>query len=151
MQFDSVSAIIEEDVSIGDGSMIWYFAHLMEGVKLGLNCSIGEKTFLGKGVIIGDDVRIGNSVNIYDGAIIKNRVFIGNNTSFTNVRTPRIGKPSKFLDTIVEDDVSIGANATIVAGVKLGKGCVIADGAVVVGNIPPMSFAHGNPARIKIR
>src|SRR3990167_11104431 len=99
----SVSAIIENDVLIGQGSFVWYFTHLMDGVRLGMNCSVGEKSFIGRRVLIGDNVRIGNNVNIYEGAIIRNDVFIGNNVSFTNVRKPKATKKaSKILNTIIE-------------------------------------------------
>lgn len=146
-----LSAIIEEDAIIGEHTSVWYFAHISEGVRIGVSCSIGERSYIGRGVIIGDNVRIGNGVNIYPGAIIKNGVFIGNNTSFTNVRKPLVGKKGKILDTIVEDGVSIGANATIVGGVKIGKGAVVADGAVVVGHVPDGAWANGNPARVKTK
>ena len=146
-----VSAIIEKNAISGNDTIAWYFSHICEGARVGDNCSIGEKSYIGKGVLIGDNVRIGNNVNIYEGAIIKNNVFVGNNTAFTNVRKPIAGKKGKKLDTIIEDDVSIGANCTIVGGIKIGRGAIIADGAVVVSNVPDGAWANGNPAKIKIR
>ena len=147
----SVSAIIEENVSFGDGSFVWYFAHICTGARLGRSVNIGEKSYIGAGVIIGDNVKVGNNVNIYPGAIIKDNVFIGNNVSFTNVRKPNVLKKGKPLDTIIEEGVSIGANSTIVGGVKIEKDAIIADGAVVVGNVPSGAWVNGNPGRIKIR
>ena len=145
----SVSAIIEENVTIGEDTFIWYFTHVMSGVKIGRKCSVGEKSFIGRGVLVGDNVKIGNNVNIYEGAIIKDNVFIGNNVSFTNVRKPKAQiKAKKFLNTLIEDGVSIGANATIVGGVKIGKDSVVADGSVVIKNIPDGVFVAGNPATI---
>lgn len=148
---NSVSCIIEEDVTFGENSFAWYFTHICKGAKIGKNTNIGEKSYIGKNVIIGNNVKIGNNVNIYEGAIIKDNVFIGNNVSFTNVRKPKADAIGKLLDTIIEYGVSIGANATIVGGIKIGKEAVIADGAVVVGNVPPFSWANGNPAKIKTK
>ena len=150
----SVSAVIEEDVQIGKGSFVWYFSHVMSGAKIGQDCTIGEKVFIGKDVIIGDRVKIGNGASICEGAIIKDDVFVGMNAVFTNVRKPvAFRKAEKYLDTIIEERSSIGANATVVGGVRVGKGSMIADGAVVIGNLPDGILAAGNPARIikKIR
>lgn len=149
MEFYAVSSIIEKDVIIGEGSFVWYFSHIMEKARIGAFCSIGEKSFIGKKVLIGDNVKIGNNVNIYEGTIIKDNVFIGNGVSFTNVRQPKVGTKGKILDTIVDELASIGANATIVGGIKIGKGAVIADGSVVIGDVAPGTFVAGNPARRK--
>lgn len=146
-----LSAIIEENVSIGDGTKVWYYSHICTKVKMGRDCVIGERTYIGEGVILGDNVKVGNGVNIYSGTVIKDGVFIGNNTSFTNVRKPMARKVGKRLDTIVEEGASIGANSTIVGGVKIGKNAIVADGAVVVGNVPDNAWANGNPAKVKIR
>lgn len=150
-KYQFLSAVIEENVILGDGTKVWYFAHICQDVRIGTDCNIGERSYIGRGVIMGDNVRVGNGVNIYPGAIIKSGVFIGNNSSFTNVRKPQVGKKGKQLDTIVEENASIGANATIVGGVKIGKGAIIADGAVVVGHIPDGAWANGNPAKIKTK
>jgi len=141
-------SIVEDDVSIGDGTKIWYFSHVRTKAKIGRNCNIGDYCYIDKKVIIGDDVRIGNKVSIYQGAIIKDRVFIGNGTSFTNVKKPFAYKKAKrYLDTIVEEDVSIGANCTIVAGVKIGRGAIVGDGAVVIRDVPERTFVGGTPAK----
>lgn len=147
----SVSAIIEENVSFGEGTFVWYFSHVCEGARLGRSVNVGERSYIGTGVIIGDNVKVGNNVNIYSGAIIKDNVFIGNNVSFTNVRKPNVFKKGVKLDTIVEEGVSIGANSTIVGGIKIEKNAIIADGAVVVGDVPEGAWVNGNPGRIKIR
>lgn len=143
------NSIIELDVSIGEGTKVWYFVHIMQGARIGRNCNIGDYCFFGKKVIVGDGVKFGNNVNIYQGTIIKDRVFIGNNVSFTNVRKPRIGKIGKILDTIIEEGVSIGANSTIVGGIKIGKNATIADGSVVFFDVQENSFVAGNPAKVK--
>lgn len=155
MSFRYISSVIEKNVEIGDNTNIWYFSHLCDGVRVGNDCSIGQGVYLGPGVILGDNVRISNGVNIYPGTIIKNDVWIGNNTSFTNVRTqsvvkrPTSGKKGKISYTIIENGASIGANVTVVAGVRVGVSAVIADGSVVVDNIPDGSWANGNPAHVK--
>lgn len=145
----SVSAVIEDNVSIGDGSFVWYFSHIMDNVKIGKNCTIGEKVFIGKNVMIGDRVKVGNGANICEGAIIKDDVFIGMGANLTNVRKPlAYKKAEKYLDTIIEEKVSLGANTTVVGGTRIGKGAMVADGAVVIGNLPDAVLAVGNPARI---
>ncbi len=147
--FLTESTIIETDVSIGENTKIWYFTHIREHAKIGSNCNIGDYCYVDKKVIIGNDCRIGNQVSIYDGVIIKDKVFIGNGVRFTNVRKPKASKRSdRFLDTIVDDNVSIGAGAIIVGGVKIGKNSIIGEGAVVISDIPEGVFAVGNPARI---
>jgi len=146
-----VSCIIEKNVSFGDGAFAWYFTHICTGAKIGKNTNIGEKSYIGKNVIIGDNVKIGNNVNIYEGAIVKDNVFIGNNVSFTNVRKPKADARGRLLDTIIGFGVSIGANSTIVGGIKIGDNSIIADGAVVVGNVPENAWVNGNPGKVKIR
>lgn len=134
--FIADNSIIEEDVQIGDNSKVWYFSHIMNGVKIGENCSIGERVFIGRKVLIGNNVKIGNGTNIYEGAIIKDDVFIGNNVSFTNVRYPRAWRKAReFLPVIVEEKATINANAIITGGVRIGKSSNIGDGAIVRNNV----------------
>ena len=143
------NTIVEEGVTIGEETKIWYFSHIREGAKIGSKCNIGDYCYIDKKVIVGNDCKIGNNVSVYEGAILKDKIFIGNGTKFTNVRKPKaIKKAKKFLDTIIEDNVSIGANCTIVGGVKIGRNSIIGDGAVVIGDIPEDVFAVGNPAHI---
>ena len=143
------NSIIEKDVSIGDGTKVWYFSHIREGAKLGKNCNVGDHVYIDQKVIIGNDCKIGNSASIYQGAIIKDGVFIGKGVTVTNVRKPKaLKKAKKYLDTIIEDGVSIEANCTIVGGVKIGKNSIIGAGATVIGDIPEDVFVVGNPAHI---
>ena len=145
----SVSAIIDENVSIGEGSFIWYFSHVMRGAKIGKRTTIGEKCFIGQNVVIGDDVKIGNNTNIYEGAVIKDRVFIGNNVSFNNVKVPVAHrKAQRYLPTIVDNNVSIGANVTILPGIMIEEGAIIGDGTCVVLPVPRYCLVVGNPGRI---
>ncbi len=148
--FIASNSIVEENVSVGDGTKIWYFSHISEGAKIGKNCNLGDSVFVGKKVIIGNDVRVGNDVTIVQGVIIRDNVFVGPGVKFTNVRKPKADKKSKkFLDTIVNDGVSIGSNATIVAGVTIGSNVIIADGAVVISDLEDNGFYAGNPATVK--
>ncbi|MBI2723273.1 MAG: N-acetyltransferase [Bacteroidetes bacterium] len=147
--FFATSAVIERNVSIGEETKIWYFSHIREGAKLGKECNVGDYCFIGENVIIGDDVRLGNGCQLYDGLIIKDHVRIGNNVSFTNVRKPSAKHKGKHLDTIVEEYVTIGANCTIVGGIKIGQSAQIADGSVVFFDVPDGVFVAGNPGRIK--
>ncbi len=134
--FIAVSAIIETNVEIGDNTKVWYFSHLMEGSRVGRDCILGERVFLGRNVILGDNVKIGNGSNLYEGTIIRDKVFIGNNVSFTNVRYPRAWrKANQFLNTIVEEGATIGANAVITAGVRVGKNSTVGDGAIVINDV----------------
>jgi UDP-2-acetamido-3-amino-2,3-dideoxy-glucuronate N-acetyltransferase len=143
------NSIVEDTVSIGDGTKIWYFCHIREKAKIGRDCSIGDNCFIDKGVIIGDKVRIGNKVSLYNGVIIKDNVFIGNGATFTNVRKPKSGKKGKVLNTIIEEGASIGANSTIVAGVTIGKGASVAEGAIVYYDVPEGAFVASNVAHSK--
>ena len=147
--FVAKGSLIEDGAEIGDGTKIWFFCHIRKGAKIGKNCNIGNGCYIDTGVILGNDVRVGNNVSLYKGFIAKDRVFIGNSATFTNVRKPRVDKKQKlYLDTIVSEDVYIGANATIVAGVRIGQGSIITEGSVVVRNIYPDSFVLGNPGKI---
>ena len=150
MNFLATSSIIESDVNIGEGTRIWYFSHVCESSKIGKNCNIGDQCYIGRGVIIGNDTKVGNNVSIYSGVVVQARGFVGNGTSFTHVRKPMATRKAKrLLDTIIEDDVSIGANATIVCGIRIGEGAVVADGAVVLHDVNEKEFVAGNPARVK--
>src|SRR3990167_3095145 len=147
--FIAPGVIIEDDVTIGENTKIWYFAHVMSTAKVGRDCIIGEQCFVGKGVMIGDGCKIGNQSQIVEGVILKNNIRIGLGVKFTNVRKPSAKKKGKFLDTIVDDDVTIESNATIQGGVKIGKGAIIGAGAVVIEHIPAGVFVVGNPAKVK--
>lgn len=148
MIYISPLAIVEEDVSIGDGTKIWHFAQVREGAKIGRDCSIGKCAYIDKGVIIGDDVRIANDVSVYKGTIIKDGVFISKGVAISNVRKPHAKKKAtSYLDTIIEDGVSIGINASIAGGVKIDKNAIVGEGAVVIGDVPADTFVAGNPAR----
>lgn len=150
MNVYSVSSIIENDVSLGDGTRIWYFSHIMEGARLGRDCNIAERVFIGKKVIIGDNVRIGNDSKIFEGAIIKNNTRIGCDVRITNVRKPHSTKKArKFQTTLIGENVVIDAGSTIEGGVTIGDGAIIGKNSMVLYDVPENTFVCGNPAKIK--
>ena len=138
----------EEKTEIGQGTKIWRRCHIMGG-KIGKNCSIGQNCFMASGAELGDGCKVQNNVSLYSGVKCKNNVFVGPSVVFTNDRNPRASFPKggKYIETIIEDGVSIGANSTIVCGIKLGKGSFIGAGSVVTKNVEPYCVVYGNPAR----
>ena len=136
------SAIISEDTQIGKNTKIWHYSHIFGSSTVGENCVIGQNVMIGPNVIVGNGCKIQNNVSLYKGIILEDDVFCGPSCVFTNVKTPRA-----FSRTIVRRGVSIGANATIVCGVELGKFCMIGAGALVTRNIKPYSLVIGSPAK----
>jgi len=138
-----------ESSDIGEDTCIWAFSHVLPGAKIGTGCNICDHVFIENDVIIGDRVTIKNGVQIWDGIRIGNDVFIGPNVTFTNDKFPRSKQlPERFLRTVVEDGASIGANATILPGLRIGSKAMVGAGAVVTQNVPPHAIVTGNPARI---
>lgn len=136
-----------QSVDVGDDTRIWQFAVVLAGARIGKNCNICAHTFIENDVVIGDNVTIKCGVQLWDGLRVGNNVYIGPNATFCNDKHPKSGnKNFECLLTIIEDDVSIGANATILPGVKLGKGCVVGAGAVVTKNVRAGAIVVGNPA-----
>ncbi len=129
---------------------IWHFSHIMASSKIGSNVSIGQNCFVGENVEIGNNVKIQNNVSLYEGLIVKDSVFIGPSAVFTNVIKPRSEYPTnkKYSNTLVNEGVSIGANATIVCGTVLGEYCFIGAGSVVTRDVPNNALVVGNPAKI---
>lgn len=146
--FSHKSAIISEDTNIGKNTKIWHYSHIFGSSILGENCVIGQNVMIGPNVIVGNGCKIQNNVSLYKGIILEDDVFCGPSCVFTNVKTPRtfIDRSNEFSRTIVRRGVSIGANATIVCGVELGKFCMIAAGALVTKNVRPYSLVMGLPA-----
>jgi UDP-2-acetamido-3-amino-2,3-dideoxy-glucuronate N-acetyltransferase len=143
------NAIVESE-KIGDDTRIWAFAHVLPGAVLGNNCNINDHTFIENDVVIGNNVTVKSGVYIWDGVRLGDNVFIGPNVTFTNDLRPRSKQyPDEFKKTIVEEWASIGANATIVAGITIGKYAMIGAGSVVTKNIPNNTLWYGNPARFK--
>ena len=135
--------------AIGDGTRIWQFAVVLKGARIGRNCNVCANTFIEGDVVVGDNVAVKCGVQLWDGVRIGNNVTLGPNATFTNDRRPdRTKKEWTCLETIVEDEVTIGANATILPGLRLGKGCFVGAGSVVTKDVPPGVTVVGNPARI---
>lgn len=143
------SAIIDEGASIGRGTKIWHFCHIMPQATIGENCNLGQNVFIANKVKIGDGVKIQNNVSLYEGLECAENVFIGPSAVFTNIKNPRSEFPrqSQYRTTKIERGVTIGANATIVCGITLGQYSFIAAGAVVTQNIQPFSLVAGVPAK----
>lgn len=143
------TAIIDDGCLIGESSKIWHFSHLMNDSRLGKECNIGQNVFIASGVVIGNNVKIQNNVSLYSGVICEDDVFLGPSCVFTNVINPRsfINRKDEFRTTYVEKGATIGANATIICGNRIGAYALIGAGAVITKDIPPYSLWTGNPAR----
>lgn len=138
-----------ESESVGDGTRVWAFAHILSGATIGTNCNICDHVFIENDVVVGNDVTIKCGVQLWDGLRLGNRVFIGPNATFTNDRFPRSKQyPESFEQTIIEDGASIGANATILPGIRIARSAMIGAGAVVTKDVPPFAVVIGNPAVI---
>ena len=143
------TAVIDENCTIGAGTKIWHFCHIMSGCVIGENCNLGQNVVVSPGVVLGDNVKVQNNVSIYTGVICEDDVFLGPSMVFTNVINPRsaVSRKNAFQKTHVGRGASIGANATIVCGHDIGAYAMIGAGAVVTKNVPPYALVVGNPAR----
>tara|TARA_Y100001935_G_C17228592_1_gene469130 strand:- start:542 stop:1120 length:579 start_codon:yes stop_codon:yes gene_type:complete len=143
------SSFIDDNVVIGDNSKIWHFSHLMKNSKIGKNCNIGQNVVISPNVIIGNNVKIQNNVSVYTGVICEDDVFLGPSMVFTNVINPRsaINRQNEFLKTIIKKGATIGANATIICGNKVGKYAFIGAGSVVTKEVFDYELVIGNPAK----
>jgi len=147
--FSHETAVIDDGVEIGEGTRIWHFSHIMTGCKIGSNCNLGQNVVVSPDVILGNNVKVQNNVSIYTGVICEDDVFLGPSMVFTNVVNPRsaVIRRDKYIKTIVEKGATIGANATIVCGNKIGKFAFIGAGAVVTREVLPYALVVGNPSR----
>jgi UDP-2-acetamido-3-amino-2,3-dideoxy-glucuronate N-acetyltransferase len=143
------TAVIDENCSIGKGTKIWHFSHIMSGCKIGNDCNIGQNVVVSPKVILGNNVKIQNNVSVYTGVICEDDVFLGPSMVFTNVVNPRsaVNRRGQYVETLVKKGVSIGANATIVCGHPIGEYAFIGAGAVVTKEVAPYALVVGNPAR----
>ena len=143
------SSYIDDNVEIGEGTKIWHFCHVLPHTKIGKNCSFGQNCVIGPKVKIGDGVKAQNNISIYEGVEIEDDVFLGPSMVFTNVINPRafIQRKDEFKKTLLKKGCSIGANATIVCGVTIGRYALIGAGAVVNKNVPDFALMVGVPAR----
>ena len=140
-------AEVDAGAVLGPGTKVWQFATVCMGVVTGTNCAIGSGVYVGRYTKLGDGVRVQDKVHLTDRMTIGDRVFIGPCAVFVNDRHPRVNNPKyKPEPPVVEDDVSVGAGAVILPGVRLGEGCVVGAGAVVTKDVPPYATVVGNPA-----
>lgn len=147
--FAHETAVIDAGCQIGEGTKIWHFSHIMSNCSIGQQCSIGQNVVISPEVRIGNRVKIQNNVSVYTGVICEDDVFLGPSAVFTNVINPRsaIVRKNEYKPTLVQKGATIGANATIVCGITIGKYAFVGAGAVVTKNIPDYALVVGNPAR----
>ena len=144
------SSYVGENVKIGKGTKIWHFSHIQSGAEIGENCSFGQNVNVSNNVRIGNGVKVQNNVSIYEGVELEDYVFCGPSMVFTNDLTPRAKYPkgnTGYKRTLLKEGATVGANATIVCGHTIGKGAMIAAGAVVTGDVPDYALMAGIPAR----
>jgi len=147
--FAHETAIVDDGCTIGEGTKIWHFSHIMKDCTIGKGCNFGQNVVVSPGVVLGNNVKVQNNVSIYTGVTCDNDVFLGPSMVFTNVINPRsaVNRRDQYAKTHVGEGVSIGANATIVCGHDIGKFAFIGAGAVVTKNVPDYALLVGNPAR----
>lgn len=143
------TAIIDENVIIGEGTRVWHFCHVLSGSKVGENCNIGQNVVIGPDVSIGGSCKIQNNVSVYKGVTLEEGVFCGPSMVFTNIHNPRaeIKKMDQVKQTLVKKGATLGANCTIVCGATIGSYAFIGAGAVVTKDIASYALVVGNPAR----
>lgn len=147
--FAHETAVIDSGCEVGEETKIWHFSHIMSNCIIGKRCSIGQNVVISPEVRIGDRVKIQNNVSVYTGVICEDDVFLGPSAVFTNVINPRsaIVRKNEYKPTLVQKGATIGANATIVCGITIGKYAFVGAGAVVTKNIADYALVVGNPAR----
>jgi len=143
------SAVIDDGCEIGVGTKIWHFSHIMPNCRIGAGCNIGQNVVISPEVVLGKNVKVQNNVSIYTGVRCEDDVFLGPSMVFTNVFNPRsaVNRRSQYLETLVKQGATIGANATIVCGHTIGRYAFIGAGAVVTKDVPDYALVIGNPAR----
>jgi UDP-2-acetamido-3-amino-2,3-dideoxy-glucuronate N-acetyltransferase len=145
------TAVVDENVEIGEGTSVWHFSHIQSGTKIGEKCTLGQNVNVGNNVSIGSFCKIQNNVSVYEGVTLEDYVFCGPSMVFTNILNPRCKYPQRgaefYTKTLVKEGASIGANATIVCGTTLGKNCFIGAGTVVTKDVPDYALVVGTPGR----
>ncbi|MFM1557675.1 MAG: acyltransferase [Roseibacillus sp.] len=144
------TAVIDEGAMIGAGTRIWHFAHICSGARIGERCSFGQNTMVASGVTIGSNVKVQNNVSIYTGTVVEDDVFLGPSCVLTNITNPRsqVKRKELYEETVLKRGATVGANATIVCGITIGRYAFIAAGAVVASDVPDYAFVMGVPGRV---
>lgn len=145
------SSYVDEGAEVGKGTKIWHFSHVISGAKIGERCSFGQNVSVAGGTVIGNNVKVQNNVSIYEGTIIEDDVFLGPSCVLTNVTNPRsqVLRRALYEKTLLRRGASVGANATVVCGITIGRYAFIAAGAVVAKDVPDYALMIGVPARQK--
>lgn len=145
------SSYVDMPCTIGKGTKIWHFSHVMQNSVIGEGCNIGQNVVISPHCKVGNNVKIQNNVSLYTGVILEDDVFCGPSMVFTNVATPRshVSRKHEYQRTLVRRGATIGANATIVCGVTLGRYCFVGAGSVVTRDVPDYAMVYGNPARLR--
>lgn len=149
--FAHESAYIDEPCEIGSGTKIWHFCHVLKNARIGQKCILGQNVHIANDVVIGNNVKIQNNVSVYTGTVIEDDVFLGPSCVLTNVTNPRsqVNRHSLYEKTVIRRGTTVGANATVVCGITIGRYAFIAAGAVVAKDVPDYAFMIGVPARQK--
>ncbi|MFN2395763.1 MAG: acyltransferase [Bacteroidales bacterium] len=147
--FSHETAVIDDGCTIGKGTRIWHFTHVMSPCRIGEDCNLGQNVVVSPEVILGNNVKVQNNVSIYTGVICEEDVFLGPSMVFTNIVNPRsaVVRKDQYVKTLVRKGATIGANATIVCGIEIGEFAFIGAGAVVIRDVPPYALVVGNPAK----
>ena len=145
------TAIVEKNAAVGAGTKIWHFSHVLPGSVVGENCNIGQNVVISSQCTVGNNVKIQNNVSLYTGVVLEDDVFCGPSMVFTNVVNPRshVSRKHEYRQTLVRRGATIGANATVVCGITLGRYSFIGAGSVVTRDVPDYAMVYGNPARIR--
>ena len=148
--FVHATAEVDPSARLGPGATVWNWTKIREGASIGRGCRLGQGVYIDHGVVVGDDCKIQNGVSVFAGVVLGDRVFVGPGATFTNDLVPRAasGDDWEIVPTVVGDDASVGANATIVCGIELGEACMVGAGAVVTHDVPPFALVVGVPAEV---
>ena len=147
--FAHETAVIDDGCDIGEGAKIWHFSHIMPDCKIGNECNIGQNVVIFPKVVLGKNVKVQNNVSVYSGVVCEDDVFLGPSMVFTNIVNPRsaVVRRGQYVKTVVEKGASIGANATIICGNRIGKYALIGAGAVVTKSVKNYALVVGNPSK----